>query len=296
MFSQPAFWARMTPASRGIALFLTAAFVFSIMDTLAKILTASYPPLQVTWARYLGQVVWTMLLLAPWLSGMLRTRYPWLQALRSVLLFGATFMFYSAVSTLRFAEATAIFEVAPLLMTVLAVLILKEQVGPRRWIGVSVGLIGALIIIRPGTDVFSFNALYPVAAAVSFAGYAIATRFLGSDESPWTSFVYTAVFGALAASLMVPAIWEPLSPDDLPLLAFIGLVGGIGQLLLILALRAAPPSVIAPFGYVALLYNGAWGYGLFNEIPDIWTFAGSGLIVGSGLYVWHRERQVRTQP
>ncbi|MEL6677608.1 MAG: DMT family transporter [Pseudomonadota bacterium] len=296
MLSQPAFWARMSPASRGIALFLTAVFVFSIMDTLAKLLTASYDPLYVTWARYAGQVAWTVLLLAPWLPGMLRTRHLGLQVVRSVLLFGATFMFYSAVATLPFADATAIFEVAPLLMTILAVVILKDRVGPRRWIGVSVGLVGALIIIRPGTDVFSINALYPVAAALSFAGYAIATRFLGSDESPWTSFVYTALFGAVVASLLLPGVWEVPTRGDLPFFAIIGLVGGIGQLLLILALRAVSPSVIAPFGYVALVFNGAWGYGLFGEVPDLWTVAGASLIVGSGLYVWHRERQAGAGP
>ncbi|MGB0499268.1 MAG: DMT family transporter, partial [Rubricella sp.] len=139
---------------RGILLMLGAILFFTWMDAIANRLTQTLDPLQVVWARYLGQVVATFIVLAPRLGAVFPTRRWRVQILRSVLLFGATFSFYTALSGLEIAEATAIFEVAPLMLTGLAVILLGEKVGLRRWLGVGAGLVGALIIIRPGTDVF----------------------------------------------------------------------------------------------------------------------------------------------
>ncbi len=268
-----------------------AVFSFSCMDAIAKSLTLRYDSMQVVWARYSSQTLWSFVLLSPFLNRLLRTRYLKLQILRSSLLFGATVMFFSGFRYLQMAEMTAIFEVAPLLITLFSFLLLKEQVGPERWLGVSMGLIGAVIIIRPGSDVFTPYALFPVLGACCFAGYSIATRFLGSEEPAWTSFLYTSLIGTLFASLLVPFNWTPIESGDLPLMSTFGIIGGLGHLLLIFALRYTQASVLAPFSYFGLMYNSLWGFLFFDEIPDSWTYLGALVIVGSGVFVWYRENR-----
>jgi drug/metabolite transporter (DMT)-like permease len=284
-------WAQAHPALKGILLMGLAVFSFSCMDAIAKSLTLRYDSMQVVWARYSSQTLWSFVLLSPFLNRLLRTRYLKLQILRSSLLFGATVMFFSGFRYLQMAEMTAIFEVAPLLITLFSFLLLKEQVGPERWLGVSMGLIGAVIIIRPGSDVFTPYALFPVLGACCFAGYSIATRFLGSEEPAWTSFLYTSLIGTLFASLLVPFNWTPIESGDLPLMSTFGIIGGLGHLLLIFALRYTQASVLAPFSYFGLMYNSLWGFLFFDEIPDSWTYLGALVIVGSGVFVWYRENR-----
>lgn len=282
-------WAAAGPEKRGILLFCLALLLFSGMDIVAKYLTGKYPALQVVWARYASQFFWTLIVLSPRLRAFMRTKHLMMQLIRSACLFGATFFFFSSLKHLAFAEATAIFEIAPLVITILSVVILKEQVGLRRWLGVLAGLLGALIIIRPGAEVFTPAAVYPVIAATCFAGYSIATRFLGQDEPAATSFLYTTLIGTIVGSLIVPFAWETPDMIDLPIMASFGVIGACGHILLILALNYAQASVIAPFSYLALLLNALWGMVIFGEFPDAYTWVGAAVIVGAGLYVWHRE-------
>ncbi|SES67652.1 DMT family transporter [Oceanicella actignis] len=281
----------MRPEALGMLLMVAAVFAFSCMDAVAKGLAQRYDPLQVVWARYASQTVWAFVLLAPRLPQLLPTRRPMLHALRSVLLFGATACFFAAFAHMQLAEATAIFEIAPLLITALAFFILREHVGPRRWAGVAAGFCGALIIIRPGLEVFSPAALLPMAAALCFAGYSIATRWLSDDESPWTAFLYTGLFGALVSSLAMPFAWTTPSLADALVMSAFGLLGGAGHLAIIHALRRAEASVIAPLSYCGLVFNTLWGFAFYAEIPDLWTVVGALVIVGAGLYVWWRERR-----
>jgi drug/metabolite transporter (DMT)-like permease len=287
------YWQRMGGEAQGIALFLLAVLLFSIMDTMAKELSTRQDALQVVWARYTGQTVCAVAILLPRLRQHLATDLMWLQLLRSALLFGATLFFFIALGQLQFAEATAIFQIAPLVITILSVVVLAESVGPRRWFGVLAGLVGALVIIRPGSEVFSVYALFPAIAAMSFAGYSIATRFLGHGESPYTSLLYTTLVGTLVASLALPFFWSPPQGPDWLLMAGMGAVGLVGQLCLILALGQAPASILAPFVYLGLAFNALWGFALFAEVPDGWTVTGAAIIVGAGLYVWHRETRAK---
>ncbi len=284
-------WTTVHPVAKGIVLMILAVFSFSCMDALAKALSQRYDPVQVVWARYSSQTFWSFLLLSPFLKRLLRTRYFKLQLLRSALLFGATLLFFSGFRYLKLAEMTAIFEVAPLVITVFSFLLLKEEVGRSRWLGVTAGLLGALIIIRPGSEVFTPYALLPVLAACCFAGYSIATRFLGSEEPAWTSFLYTSLIGTVFASFMVPFHWTPVEAPDLPVLATFGVIGGIGHLVLIFALRYTQASVIAPFSYFGLMFNSVWGWWFFAEIPDGPTYLGAIVIVVAGVFVWYRENR-----
>ncbi|MEM1315457.1 MAG: DMT family transporter [Pseudomonadota bacterium] len=274
----------------GIVLIVCALFLFSMMDVAAKHLTANHHPMQVVWARFASQCFWACLLLAPRLPTLLKTDRPGLQILRSMFLFGASFSFFTAVAYMPLAEAIAIFEIAPLIITALAFLVLREPVGPRRWAGVAVGFCGAMIIIRPGGEVFTWVSVLPMIAACCYASYAIATRFVGDSESPWTSFVYTALFGTAAASVAAPFVWTTPTGIDAGIMATFGILGGIGHFCLILALQRASASVLAPFTYVGLVFGTFWGFAAFGELPDRWTVVGASVIVTAGLYVWWRER------
>jgi drug/metabolite transporter (DMT)-like permease len=282
--------AALPDETRGALLLVAATLCFATMDAIAKALMDDHPPLQVIWARYAAQTALVLLLVARRLRSVARTRYPGLQAFRSALLFGATLTGFQAFASMPLAEATAVFEIAPLCITALAALLLGEKVGPRRWAGVAVGFLGAMLIVRPGLATFQPAALWAMAGALCFAGYSIATRFLGRDESAWTTFLYTGALGTLAASCVAPFFWVTPTPRDAVLMAAMGVIGGAGQFLVILAFTAAKASAIAPFTYAGLLWATLWGLVVFGDAPDLWTIAGAALIVGSGLYVWRRER------
>ena len=287
-------WEALTTEKKGIWLFCCAILLFSIMDLVAKDLMGRHSATQVVWARYTSQFVWTIVFLAPRLLEMVKTRHMGLQLIRSACLFGGTFFFFSALKFLELAEAVAIFNISPLMITILSVFLLKEMVGIRRWVGVMFGLAGALIIIQPGSDLFSYASLLPLCASVCFAGYAVSTRFLGSDEPHVTSFFYTTLIGTIAASLLVPFVWEMPNTRDAIAMSTFGIIGAVGHLLLIISLGYAAASVVAPFTYFGVLFGTIWGAVFFGEIPGISTLIGAIVIVGAGIYVWHREKSAKS--
>ena len=271
-----------------------AIFCFASMDAVAKYLMQEIGPVQTIWARYTLQAVIVTLALLPRINVYGKTKYPKLQIFRSVALMMATTFFFLAISTLGLAEATALFNISPVLITLGAFLFLREDIGLRRAIGILVSLIGALIIIRPGSGVFTIYALFPIGAAICYSGYNLATRFVGSDESPWTSLFYSALFGTVCFSLYIVFNWTPMSTNAIILTIIIGLIGTAGHLFLIKALTLGEASLVAPFGYTSLLFATMWGIILFKTLPDFWTISGAIVIVGAGVYVWARERTVKT--
>ena len=284
-------WFRgLTPTAQGIVMMIAAVFTFSMMDAIAKGLSARYEPLQVVWARYTCHTLVVFLWFAPRLTVLLRTDHLGLQLVRSAFLFGATFSFFTSIAHIGLAQAVAIFDVNPLVVTILAFLVLKERAGPRRILGVCIGLVGALIIIRPGTEIFSPYAALPLLGACCYAAYVISTRFLGRDENSLTSLLYTTLIGTVVASALVPTVWIMPTPFDAALMLGMGVIGGTGQYFLIRAFTLAEAGIVAPFTYVGLIFAVLFGYVIFGEVPDAMTFLGALVIVGSGLYVWHRER------
>lgn len=279
----------LSPQATGIAIFVLAIFTMSIMDVIAKAASQRVDVVQVLWARYAGQTLIVFLIVSPRLRSALRTAYPMLQLARSLLLLTATTCFFFAISRLPLADATALMYVNPVLITLGAALFLGERLGMRRALGVGAAMLGALIIIRPGSAVFSASALLPLGGAVAYSGYALITRFVGRGESVWTSLLYTATAGAVVLSLIVPGHWQTPDGTTLALLLAIGLVGATGQLFMIRGLMLAEASAVAPFSYAALIFASFWGVALFGEYPDSATVIGALVIAGAGIYVWHRE-------
>lgn len=272
---------------------ICAIFLFSSMDATAKMLMARYEPMQVVWARYAGMMLVVSVLLAPRIGPLLRTRRLGLQLLRSAFLFAATFCFFTAISRMDIAAATAVMQVHPVLLTLGAALLLREPLGPRRIAAIAAALAGALIVIRPGSDIFTLTALLPLLAGVFYASYALTTRFLGRDEPILTSFLYTAIIGTIAASLLTVPVWTAPGPGDAAVFLALGAVGAAGQFLLIRSLTVAEAGAVAPFGYAGVVFATLWGLIAFGEVPDGWTLLGALVIVGAGVYVWHRETRLR---
>ena len=286
---------RLGPNAQGIVLMICAMFLFSILDASAKQVAQRTDTVMAIWARYAGQTVVVLLLVSPRLKTVMKTGYPGLQLLRSVFLLIATTCFFFGFVQIGLGNAAAIMAVNPVLITLGAALILGERFGPRRAAGVVVALIGALIIIRPGSDVFSPFAVLPFLAAIAYSGYALATRFVGRDESAWTSLLYTAAFGAVALTLVVPFFWVPPDPLSILLMCSLGLTGGLGHFCVIRAFMAAEAGTVAPFAYCGPIFAMFWGMVVFAEFPDALTYVGALVIIAAGIYVWHRETRVAVE-
>lgn len=275
--------------SRGVALMILAILLFTAMDATAKGLIERYPAPQVIWARFAGQLLLVVLILNLRTGPLLRTRYPWLHMARSAFQFGATGLFFLSLGHIGLAEATALTDINPVLITLGAALFLGERLGPRRIAGVVVALVGALIILRPGLGVFSPWALLPLGAAVCYTGNALLTRHIGPREPVWTSLLHASIFGTLLAALALPFVWTPVSGPDLLLFALVGCLGTGAQLCIIRSFSMTEASIVAPFAYLGIVFATFWGIVLYDQWPDRWTVIGALVIVGAGLYVWHRE-------
>jgi drug/metabolite transporter (DMT)-like permease len=278
--------------TRGILLMVAAILLFTAMDATAKGLIARYPAPQVIWVRFAGQLVIVLLLLRHHLGPVLRTRFPVLHFWRSASQFGATTFFFLSLPHIGLAEATAIADINPVLITLGAALFLGERLGPRRIAGVIVALIGALIVIRPGAGVFTWWAILPLLCALSYATSALLTRKIGAQESVWASMVYAAVFGTVVAGIALPFVWQPVAAGDLWLFALVACLGTGAQLCIIRSFSITEASVVAPFAYLGIVFAAGWGILLYDQWPDLWTVIGALVIVGAGLYVWHRETRI----
>jgi len=279
---------------KGILLMLAGIVLFTAMDALAKGLIARYPTPQVIWARFAGQAFLVAVLLGPRkIIPTLNSAYPRLHMLRSACQLGATALFFASLGYIGLAEATALTDINPILITLGAALFLGERLGPRRILGVVVAMIGALIVVRPGMGVFSAAALLPLGCAVCYAGASLLTRKLGQHEGPWTSLLHAALFGTVVTSMAMPFVWQPIAVRDLALFAALGVLGTGAQLCVIRSFSMAEASAVAPFAYIGIVFATVWGIVLYNEYPDRYTVLGAVVIVAAGLYVWHRETNAK---
>ncbi|UCH73418.1 MAG: DMT family transporter [Rhodospirillales bacterium] len=278
---------------RGIAWMLLTMFLFVSMDAIVKHLLQTYPVPQVAWARFFFHTVLLAAVLGRRLPATFATRRRGLQVLRSGLLTVTTLQFFGGLYFLPLAEMTAIMQSAPLLVTALSLPLLGEHVGIRRWAGVAVGFAGALIIIRPGTEAMQLAALLPLGAALTFALYQITTRILSRTDATFNTLLYTPLIGAIALSIAAPFFWVMPDLEGWVLMILTGMFGGLGHFTMIRAFTWAPAATVSPFGYSALVWAALFGLVLFGDFPDAWTIAGALVIVGSGLYILHREHMRR---
>lgn len=276
----------------GILWMLATMFCFLSLDAIMKHLLENYSLLQVTWGRFFFATLIAIMVCGRRLPQLAKSQSPRLQALRSVLLVTTTGLFNAGIRTTPLATATTIMFITPILVTVLSIPLLGERVRARRWAGIAIGFTGATIVVRPweqGLGGIGIGVLFLLAAAFTNATYQIATRKVRLDD-PLTSLLYTAAAGAIVTSLALPWFWTWPSAFDWVLMIASGFAGGVGHLCLIRAFQCAPASVLAPFSYSSLIWATVFGFAIWGEFPDSWTWAGAALIIGSGLYIFHRER------
>jgi drug/metabolite transporter (DMT)-like permease len=283
------------PAVSGVALFIAGVFLFSLMDALAKDLVARSPAMQVVWLRYIVQAIIITAILAPRLispkgrAAPLATKYPGGHFIRAIFQVGATGFFFASLAHIGLAEATALADINPVLITLGAALFLGERLTAPRIVAVLASMIGALIILRPGAEVFSPAALLPLGCAVCFAGNALMTRALGQHEPAWTSLFYAAWFGTFMLTATLPFVWQPLPMGDLWRYILLGVIGTASQAAVIMAFSRSEAGLIAPFGYLGIVFAGIWSTLIYHEPPDAYTVMGALVIIGAGLYVWRKS-------
>ncbi len=279
------------PALRGIGFAVLAGACFVCMQAAAKAGTeAGYPAVQVVWARFTLHLAGLAALMPHRLGALIRTRRPGLQLLRSSFLIASTACSFAALERLALPEMTVITFVAPLLAMALAAVWLGERVGPRRWAAAGIGF--AAVAAAAGPDGLTANAGVALALgmALFYALYQVATRALRHAAPAPTALFYAALAGAAASSAVAPFFWRTPDLAGWGLLALPALFGALGQYVLIRAYEAAPAGLVAPFMYVEFVWSVALGLALFGYLPDGWTLAAAAVIIASGLYIRHRER------
>ena len=275
---------------RGILLSVAATILFGTADTIAKYLSDSLPIVEFIWIRYVLFVVFALALAARTPLRTLQPRAPRLQFARGACVVTSSVLFVYGVHSMTMAQATTISFLSPLLVTILSIPLLGEVVGLRRWAAIGAGLLGMLIVVRPGLAGFQPAALFGVASSTAWALALIITRRIASTDAPQTTMLISALIGTAVLSGLLPfqAVWP--TPWLLALSLVMGVLASIGQWLVILAHRLAPASTLAPLFYVQLIWVSIGGYLVFGNLPDVWTAAGAAVIVLSGLYTAHRER------
>lgn len=279
-------------ARRAALTMLAAVLMFSLMDALLKLLSEHYPPFQVATLR--GASSLPFVLVWAFASGggrsLLRVRWP-LHLLRGALGVGMMAAFVYGVNRLPLSTAYSVFFIAPLLITALSGPLLGEQVGPRRWIAIGIGLLGVLVLLRPtGEGMLSLAALAILGAALGYAVTAITVRVLARTDSTQAMMVWLMSLITLGAGALAWSGWVPLRSEHAWLIVGLGVAGTLGQYAVTEAFRLGEASLIAPLEYTALIWGVMLDLSLWGVLPDSVTWIGASIIVASGLYLLRRER------
>ncbi len=275
---------------KAIILNLLAWIMLPIMDGFAKYLSFTIPVLQITWSRYFFTVIIALpIMLIFFKKNFKWTDQPKLQLIRGLLLFCANILFFYSISIISLAKALTLAFIAPLIVTVLSPIFLGEKVGFRRWAAVIVGFIGSLIVLRPGFVEINLASIAALGTGVLYGFYLIVTKKLYKSDHPLLTLLLTGVVGAIIGSLIMPYVWVQPTVTEWFMMFAIGFFASIGHLFLILSLKYADASKLAPFGYFEIITNILIGYYFFDHFPDNWTFLGLFVIISSGAYIFRRE-------
>jgi drug/metabolite transporter (DMT)-like permease len=278
---------------QAVLLIVAALLCFTLIDAIIKLLTQRYPVPLLVFARWGVQVVALLLWLVPAMGARLfRSRELLLQLARGVLLLGASLCFFNALKFLPLAEVTALTYLSPMLVALLSAVFLRERLTALRVAMIAAGLLGMLLIVRPGGEVFHGAALLALAAAGLNAAFQILTRKLAAEDARVT-LVYPAIVGTVLMSFATPwtGIEQAIPWFDVALIVVAGLIGTFGHFLFILAFQRAPASGLTPFTYVQLVWATVVGWAIFGRLPDAFSLAGMLVIAGSGLIVVLHERR-----
>lgn len=276
---------------KGIFALILATLLFASQDAITKHLISTMPVAQLMFVRYFFFALFALVYASrkTRLHHVFHSHWPKLQLLRGLLIASEMALFAYTLKYLGIAEMHTIFACFPLIITVLSVPMLGEQVGWRRWLAVSIGFIGTLIIIQPGSGVFSPFAMTALACALMFAIYNIITRKVSRQDSLETSLLYFGVVGFLVTLLAIPFFWQPMSNSEILWLLMISIISIFSHLLLIKSLELAPAVILQPFNYFILVWAMIIGYSFYGEILDTTTLIGAALVIGSGVYIARRE-------
>lgn len=284
---------------RGIGLMVLALGLFSCLDTTAKYMASvvQLPVTQVTWMRFMSQVTMMMIVLgAISVPRLLVTRKLKHQLFRSLLMLLSTVLNFLALRHLRLDQTQTIYFLAPLVVALLAGPVLGEWVGWRRMVAILVGFIGILVVVRPGYATFNAAMLLALGSMLCYSAFMLLTRYLSRFDRPEVTLFYSMIAGTLflAPFAIMDWVW-PADAFTWILLASMGMWGGIGHYIFIIAYRHAPASTLAPFIYFGLITHTLAGYLVFDQLPDFWTLVGAAIVIASGIYLLHRERVVAMQ-
>jgi drug/metabolite transporter (DMT)-like permease len=281
----------------GIALVIATAVCFTALDTTVKQASTLVPVLLVLWVRYafqaLAMAVWLLITRRQPGGAGFASAHPGFQFTRGALLLTTSALSFFSLQYLPVAEFTALILLTPLIVTLLAGAMLKQAVSPLRWAVVVGGFIGALVIVRPGSGVFGWAALMPVAAALCYAFFQVLTAKWAGRESPYTTHFYSGLVGAVvllpALLVLAPtdtasgaAFVASLTPTAIGLLLLAGLLGTVGHLSLIFALGVAPAATLMPFMYLQIPMAAALGFAIFGHQPDGWAWVGMAIVGACG--------------
>ena len=275
---------------RGIGLNLIASIIFCLADTIAKRLASEVEIVQITWTRYVVFALMALILTTQRGGASFFVHKPALQLARGLCLVCSSLLFVLGIRDVGLAEAATIGFVGPILVTVLSIPLLGETVDARRWFALAGGMAGVLVVLRPGSGTFHPEGLYRVASALFWSIGVILTRRMVATERAETTMFWSAISGLIVLSALIP--FHFTRPTSLQLILSIGqgVLSSAGQWLVILSIRLAPVSTLAPYSYVQLLWMTIAGVLAFGVWPDGWTLAGAAIIVAFGLYTAQRER------
>lgn len=274
---------------------MLAGALLASQDGVARYLSMTYPLVLVIWARYLAQSGLMLLLFAPRMGRtILRTARPRLQLLRGLSLVAVSLLFIGGLRYIPQAEATAVIFLAPLMLTLVSAL-LGERISRGQWTSLACSLLGVLVILRPGSALFTPAVLLPFVAAICYAAYQLITRKLAHTDHPVTSNFLSSLVGTLMLSLLVPFFWETPTMNMALCMLGLGALAMVAHLLLTQALRHASAASLAPFTYLNIAFAGLVGWLLFDQVPDAGALLGMAIIIasGAGLALAGRDKPLR---
>ena len=275
---------------KGAACALGAFALYATHDVFVKTLGGTFAPFQIVFfSTLLSFPLVTLMLMRDQTLGTLIPVHPWWTALRtgcSVVIAGTAFY---AFSNLPLAEVYAILFAAPMLITVLSIPILGERVGIHRWGAVIAGLMGVLVVLRPGASELTLGHAAALTASIGSALVAVIIRKIGRDERNAVLLLYPMMANALVMGAVLPLVWVPVEGMHFAMFATMSLLGFVGGVLIIMAYKTADAAIVAPMQYSQLLWAAVFGYAFFSEVPDFWTWVGAAIIIASGLYIVLRE-------